>query len=308
MSDNPRIVVLSGGVGGARFIDGLRRVVPPDRLTVVVNTGDDLWHWGLRVCPDLDTILYTLARLAPRERGWGIDEDTVRVFDRMKRLGEPDWFLLGDQDIATHLYRTRRLRSGASLTEVTRALFAAHDVGADVLPVTDQEAPTRIRSGDTTLEFQEWLVKTHAQAACHEVLLPSDVEASDEVLAALRHADLVFITPSNPFVSIDPILNCGGIRGLLDQRTVVGVSPIIGQRAVKGPLGGMLADRGDGRVSAGAVARHYAPFLDGFIVAYGDADTVDNNVRCAETDILIVDDAARVALAEFSLAFAEQLR
>lgn len=302
MSDFPEIAVLSGGVGGARLVDGLRRVIPAEKLTVIANTGDDLWLWGLRICPDLDTILYTLAGLAPRERGWGIDGDTFSTLSRMRSLGEPDWFALGDRDIATHLFRTGRLREKQRLSDVTEALFEAHGVDVRVVPMTDEEAGTRIRSEGGVLEFQEWLVKTRAAAPCDEVILPLSPEFSLEATTALENADLVLITPSNPFVSIDPILNCAGVRETLSERVVIGVSPLIGGQAVKGPLADMFRQRGIVATS-GAVAKHYAPFLDGFVVAEGDGEAVGPGIEVLETEILIVEDEDRQRLAAEVLEF-----
>lgn len=302
MSEWPQIAVLSGGVGGARFVDGLRRVVPREKLTVIANTGDDLWLWGLRICPDIDTILYTLAGLAPRERGWGIADDTFTTLSQMQSLGEDDWFALGDRDIATHLFRTARVRENQRLAEVTAELFEAHAVDVHVVPMTDEEAGTKIHSSGEILEFQEWLVKTRATEPCDEVILPRNPRLSREAATALENADLVLITPSNPFVSIDPILNCEGMRDSLSERTVIGVSPLIGGHAVKGPLADMFRQRGIVPTSS-AVAQHYAPFLDGFVVADGDGDGFGAATEILETDILIVEDAERERLAKEVLEF-----
>jgi LPPG:FO 2-phospho-L-lactate transferase len=304
MSFDRKFAVLSGGVGGARLVDGLRQVASADQFTTIVNTGDDLSMWGLRICPDLDTVLYTLSGKAPRKRGWGIEDDTFHTLERMRELGEPGWFALGDQDIGTHLVRTRLLGDGMSLTDVTKQLFERHEVNASVVPMSDQPSPTRIRSNGDVLDFQEWLVKGRGKLPAHEVILPEPSAPSPEALSALREANVVFITPSNPYVSIDPILHCKGVRDALKSVPVIGVSPIIGKQAVKGPLANMLAKLGRGDVSAGAVAHHYEELLDGYAVATGDADSVDGSVQTLQTDILIIDDEDRRRLAAELLEFA----
>ena len=213
------VVALAGGVGGARLVDGLDRTLPPGSLTVVVNTGDDFQHWGLHISPDLDTVMYTLAGLSPEDRGWGIAGDTFQVLEEAKRRGVDEWFQLGDRDLVTHLSRSGALARGVSLTRVTAELCKTLGVERPILPMTDAPRPTSIvTQAGKELVFQEWLVKARAAPAVREVRHQGTDQTTHEVLAALTAADLVVICPSNPYVSIDPILTlsrrlrCGSRR------------------------------------------------------------------------------------------------
>jgi LPPG:FO 2-phospho-L-lactate transferase len=202
---NAPMVYLSGGVGGARLLDGLHRCVPPEALTVIVNTGDDLACWGLHVSPDVDTVLYTLSGLADDKRGWGQKGETFRALEMVQRLGGPTWFQLGDRDLGTHLMRTRWLAEGATLTEATARLARALGLECSVLPMSDEPVRTMIDTEkDGTLGFQEWLVERRAEPSVRGVRFEGDGGATEAVLSALRGADLVVIGPSNPYVSIDP--------------------------------------------------------------------------------------------------------
>lgn len=272
----PNIVCLAGGVGGAKLADGLAQLLPPDQLTIIVNTGDDFTHLGLTICPDLDTVMYTLGDVANRETGWGRAGETWRTIEEVKRLGGPDWFSLGDLDLATHLTRAHLLAEGQTLTAVTRHLCAQFGIAPAVLPMCDQPAPTRIVSGEDVLPFQDWFVRQRWQPPVTEVRLPEDARATPAVLAALERADVVLIAPSNPFVSVDPILNVYPIRAMLEDipRAVVAVSPIIGGQAVKGPAAKMMPELGL-EVSATAVAHYYGDLLDGFVYDTQDADTIE---------------------------------
>jgi len=266
-----RIVALSGGVGGAKLVDGLAQVVGPDELTVIVNTGDDFVHWGLTICPDLDTVMYTLAGVAHPEQGWGLAGETFHALAMMERLGGPAWFRLGDRDLATHLFRTEALASGETLTAVTDRLCRGLGVTTRVLPMADAPRPTMLDTPEGTLTFQEWLVGRRAAPPVDRVWWPGAARASAAVLDALAAADLVVIGPSNPYVSIDPILALDGVRGLLARRTVIAVSPIVGARAVKGPLAAMIPRLAGCPPSAAAIAEHYAGLLHGIVVERGDA-------------------------------------
>jgi LPPG:FO 2-phospho-L-lactate transferase len=306
-SEAPRVVALAGGVGGARLVDGLDRVLAPDALTIVVNTGDDFLHWGLHISPDLDTVMYTLARLAPEERGWGIEGDTFRALEEAGRRGTDTWFRLGDRDLVTHVLRSSALAAGDSLTEATAKLCSGLEVTRPILPMSDSPCPTTIvtRNGDE-MAFQDWLVRARAAPVVKKVEHRKAAQPTGQVIEALRSADLVVICPSNPYVSIGPILSLEGIRGILREKPTVGVSPIIGSRAVKGPLASMISELEGKPPSAQQVATHYEDFLDGFVVHTGD--TFSATFSILETNILIQAREDRVVLARALLDFARSLR
>jgi LPPG:FO 2-phospho-L-lactate transferase len=302
------VVALSGGVGGARFLDGLAQLLPAGALTAVVNTGDDFIHLGLTICPDLDTVMYTLAAVGDEERGWGLAGETFAAMAMARRLGGPDWFSLGDRDLATHLVRSEALRAGATLSAVTARLCAALGVGARVLPMADGACRTLIDTVDEgTLPFQEWFVRRRAQPAVRAVRFDGRPPPAPDVLPAIAACDLVLIGPSNPYVSIDPILALDGVRAALATKTVVAVSPIVGGRAVKGPLATMIPELGGGAATAGAIARHYGTLLAGLVIERGDeADVAGVPVLATDTIMKSRDD--RRELARAALAFAEELR
>ena len=306
-SPSPRVVCLAGGVGGARLADGLARVLPPDRLTIVVNTGDDFRHLGLTICPDLDTVTYTLAGAGNDETGWGRAGESRRALDEVARLGGPAWFGLGDLDLATHLTRSAWLDEGESLTAVTRRLCTGFGVAPAVLPMCDQPAPTLIvTDGGEVLPFQTWFVRERWQPAVRRVALPDDARATPAVIRALEAADVVLIAPSNPFVSIDPILNVYPIRALLEDvpRAVVAVSPIIAGQALKGPAAKMMVEMGLD-VSPVTVAAHYADLLSGFVLDANDAAVQERlRVPVLVTDTIMTDLPSKVRLAREILAFA----
>jgi len=300
------VVALAGGVGGARLVDGLHRALPPGALTVVVNTGDDFQHWGLHISPDLDTVMYMLAGLSPEDRGWGIDGDTFHVLAEAKRRGVDDWFRLGDRDLVTHLSRTGALARGDSLTRVTADLCKTLGVDRLILPMTDAPRQTRIvtQSGEE-LVFQEWLVKLQAAPAVRAVRHEGTHETTRAVLDALTAADLVVICPSNPYVSIDPILTLVGIPDLIRSTTCVAVSPILSGKAVKGPLATMLPEIAGREPSAEAVAVHYEGLLDGYAVHPGDSFA--GPLPLLETNILIQSKEDRVLFASELIEFARSL-
>lgn len=266
-----KVVALAGGVGGAKLADGLAQVLPPEHLTIIVNTGDDFEHLGLQICPDLDTVCYTLAGLANAETGWGRRDETWQVLANLSRLGAPDWFRLGDQDLATHIERTRRLSNGESLTAITRDFCRSWNIGPTVLPMTDEPAPTIVRTAGGPLPFQEYFVHRRCEPVVTGFRFEGDPAATPAVTRALSGADLVILCPSNPWVSIDPIRQVAGIQEWLDSRPVIAVSPIIGGAAVKGPAAKMYAELGI-TPSAAAVASHYAGWLDGFVLDQVDAE------------------------------------
>ena len=309
-SPSPRVVCLAGGVGGARLADGLARVLPPDRLTIVVNTGDDFRHLGLTICPDLDTVTYTLAGVSNDETGWGRAGESRRALDEVARLGGPAWFGLGDLDLATHLTRSAWLDEGESLTAVTRRLCTGFGVAPAVLPMCDQPAPTLIvTDGGEVLPFQTWFVRERWQPAVRRVALPDDARATSAVIRALEAADVVLIAPSNPFVSIDPILNVYPIRALLEDvpRAVVAVSPIIAGQALKGPAAKMMGELGL-EPSAAAVAAYYGHLIDGFVYDQQDAGmAADDGLALLCTDTVMSGAAGRERLAREVLGFAVEL-
>ncbi len=264
--DSLKIVLLVGGVGGAKLADGFARLVKPENLTIIVNTGDDFSHMGLHISPDVDTVMYTLAGVANPETGWGRAAESWRTMAEVGRLGGPDWFRLGDLDLATHLTRTHLLANGRTLTEAIQHLCGRFGVSIPILPMSNQPAPTMIETDEGLLSFQSWFVERRWQPAVRKVQLPEDVRATPQVAAALEEADFVTIAPSNPFVSIDPILNVYPIREMITDlpEMVLAVSPIIGGQAVKGPAAKMMAELGM-EVSAKGVADYYGDLIDLFV-------------------------------------------
>jgi len=267
-----KIVALAGGVGGAKLAHGLAQVVPAEDLTVIVNTGDDFEHFGLSICPDLDTVCYTLAGLANPETGWGRAGETWNVLASLAQLGAPTWFSLGDSDLATHLERTRRLQAGEMLSAIMADFCRAWGVRVRVLPMSDQPVRTVVDTDEGELAFQHYFV----QRACEprvkgfrftglEVAKPAP-----GVLEAINAAQLIVICPSNPWVSVAPILALREVRAALAGQRVVAVSPIIGGKAVKGPAAKMFAELGI-QPSALAVARYYGSLLRGFVLDEVDA-------------------------------------
>jgi LPPG:FO 2-phospho-L-lactate transferase len=272
-----------------------------------VNTGDDFRHWGLHISPDLDTVMYTLAGLSPEDRGWGIDGDTFYALAEAKRRGVDDWFQLGDRDLVTHLSRTGALARGESLTRATAELCKTLGVERPVLPMSDAPRPTSIvTQGGEELVFQEWLVKARAAPPVREVRHQGTDHTTQAVLAALTTADLVVICPSNPYVSIDPILALSGVSDAIRNTTTVAVSPILGGKAVKGPLATMIAEIAGREPSAEAAALHYEGLLDGYAVHPGDA--FDAPFPLLETNILIQSKEDRVLFARELIEFARSLR
>lgn len=266
-----KIVAFAGGVGGAKLADGLAQCLPPENLTIIVNTGDDFEHWGLKVCPDLDTVCYTLAGLANPETGWGRINESFNALKNISQLGGADWFGIGDQDLATDIERTRRLREGQPLSQIVRDFCRAWGIGPTVLPMTDERVATMVDTIEQgELAFQEYFV--HQRCAPQVKGFRFDgVEAAQPapgVLDAIGKADAIIFCPSNPWVSIDPILKVlPPLKG-----KIIAVSPIIGGQAIKGPAAKMFTELGI-TPSALAVAKHYGGLLSGFVM-----DTVDANL------------------------------
>ncbi len=267
------VVALAGGVGGAKLADGLAQVLPADALTVIVNTGDDFEHFGLHISPDLDTVCYTLAGLANPETGWGLADESWNAMQAVDRLGGPTWFRLGDRDLGTHLERTRRLKAGEALSSITRDFCRALGVAVRVLPMSDQPVATRVATRELgELDFQEYFVR-HAYRPEVTGFRFAGIESARPaagVLEALDAANVVIICPSNPWVSIAPILAVPGLRERVARKPVVAVSPIVGGRALKGPAAKMYAELGI-QPSAAAVAQHYGSLLSGFVLDREDA-------------------------------------
>jgi len=298
------ITVLTGGTGGAKFVDGLRHILPPEDLTIIVNTGDDHDWWGLYVSPDLDSITYVLAGMLSPERGWGVRGDTFHCLQAMKEFGEPSWFSVGDRDLATHLLRTQLLSRGRTLTEATRIIAEKLGVCARVLPMSDQRVQTRVDTPAGDLSFEEYFVKRRYQDPVKSVRFAgaSDSKPAPGVLDAITKADAVLIAPSNPITSIGPIVAVPGIRHALRETAarVVAISPIIGNAAVSGPAASLMASQNLPASIAGIV-EFYADFLDTLIVHDSDAETAQalscNGVEFVSADILMrtTEDKARIA-------------
>ncbi len=304
-----QVVLLAGGVGGAKLADGLRRVLPPEQLTIIVNTGDDFQHLGLTICPDIDTVMYTLAAVANKETGWGRAGESWQVMAEVGRLAGPDWFRLGDLDLATHLTRTHLLGEGLSLTAVTQHLCYQFGIQHPILPMSNQPAPTMIETEERLLPFQTWFVQERWQPVVKKIRLPEDVRATMPVMQALDKADIVIIAPSNPFVSIAPILNVYPIESMMIDlpKAVISVTPIIGGTAVKGPAAKMMREMGL-EASATAVAQYYGDLIDGFVYDKQDSGldtTSDIATLCVNT--LMKNSENRSRLAQDVLAFALEL-
>lgn len=306
---NLNVVCLAGGVGGAKLADGLAQVVPPDHLTIIVNTGDDFQHLGLAICPDLDTVMYTLGGLANQETGWGRTGESWRTIGEIGRFSGPDWFRLGDLDLATHLVRTHLLQEGLSLTAVTQHLCRQLDIQPDVLPMCDQPAPTLIETQTETLPFQVWFVKEKWQPTVKKVHLPQDARATPRVMRKLEEADVLIIAPSNPFVSIDPILNVYPIREMVADmpQVVLAVSPIVGGQAVKGPAAKMMHEM-KLPATPQAVAEYYGELLTGFVYDSQDAGVFgESDLPLLCVDTMMYNRADRVRLATDMMEFARKL-
>jgi len=269
------IVVFTGGTGGTKLVQGLQQVVAPEELTVIVNTGDDIEWWGLHVSPDVDSVLYGLGDLLSQDRGWGVDGDSFRCLERMKQLGQPGWFSLGDLDLATHLTRTAMLRAGRSLSEATAELAAKFGIRARVLPMSDQRVSTMLDTSKGTLTFQEYFVRERHQVDVQAVRFEGAEQArpAPGVLEAIASADAIVFAPSNPVTSIGPILAVPGIREALRQTsaTVAAVSPIVGGAAVSGPAAQLMLMKGWPSTIAG-VAKAYEDFLDVLVVDNADEE------------------------------------
>jgi LPPG:FO 2-phospho-L-lactate transferase len=304
-----RITALAGGTGAAKLLRGLTSCTTPRDLTVIVNTGDDTEIWGLNVSPDLDTVTYALTGQLDRDRGWGLAGDTFHALAAMGALGSETWFKLGDRDLATHLYRTRALRAGATLTEATRAIGQALGLRTRVLPMSDDAVRTRIQTPDGWMSFQTFFVRDRARAPVVGIEYAGAEAArpAPGVVEAIHTANVVVLCPSNPITSIGPILSVPGIReALTDTKAItIGVSPIVGEAAVSGPAGALMRACGL-PVSPVGVARAYTPWLDLLVMDRRDAKlqhgVLELGAEPVLADIVMRDREAETALARLVLA------
>ncbi len=310
-----KVVALAGGVGGAKLADGLARVLG-EKLTVIVNTGDDFEHLGLHISPDIDTVMYTLAGIANPEQGWGLAGETWAFMEQISRLEGPDWFRLGDRDLATHAIRTSRLKAGATLTTITTDICRALGIASRVLPMSDDAVRTVIHSGDKALAFQDYFVRLRCEVPVtrlsYDGAEAARINAAIETMRGPDAPSAVIICPSNPYLSIDPILAVPGLRDWLKaiHVPVIAVSPIVGGAAIKGPAAKIMRELGVA-ASAAAVAEHYRGLIDGFVIDEVDGHLLANiastgtTVKVAPTVMRSTDD--RVGLARDCLSFAHDL-
>lgn len=305
-----RIVLLSGGIGGAKLALGMSRLVNNDNLTIIVNTGDDFDHLGMRICPDLDTMLYTLAGIANSELGWGRSDETWTFMRVLQSLGGETWFRLGDGDLALHVERTRRLSAGESLSEVTDDFRRRWNIAARITPMSDQYVATRVIASDGEIGFQEYFVKERCAPIikCLRFAGIEKAHPSPDAAKALRAPGLaaIIIAPSNPYLSIDPILAVPGMTAAMRAANapIIAVTPLIEGRAVKGPTAKIMTELG-APPSPFSIVKHYAHLIDGFILDERDAahaDSLGVPVRCTDTLMVTVDDRKRVAQAALDLA------
>lgn len=296
-----KIVALAGGVGGAKLVHGLAEILAPDDLTIIVNTGDDFEHMGLYICPDLDTVCYTLAGLVNIETGWGRANESWNTLANIERLGGPNWFRLGDRDIATHLERTRRLQLGTTLSQITRAFGKVWGIQHTVLPMSDSPVRTIVDTEEGQMPFQEYFVHRSCEPRVKGFQFDGvdSAKPAPGALEAIDTADAVVICPSNPWVSIDPILK---VIGKI-SKPVIAISPIIAGRAVKGPAAKMYAELGI-EPSVLAVAEHYRGLLTAFVLDRADAPFKNRiGIRTLATDTLMQTIADRARLANDVLHF-----
>ncbi len=312
-----KVLALSGGVGGAKLALGLSRRLAPGELAVLVNTGDDFTHLGLRICPDLDTVLYTLSGVVHPDQGWGRADETFGFMQELRRQGGPDWFLLGDRDLVLHVERTRRLAEGERLTQIMNDLASRFGVASRLLPMSDTPVSTLLDTDAGALEFQHYFVRLRAMPKVQRLHYAGAAQArpTDEILDLLRSRSLeaIILCPSNPYLSIDPVLAVPGLRLALRaaQVPIVAVSPLIAGRAIKGPTTKIMAELGIA-ADALAIARHYSGLIDGLLIDEVDA-TPDTRAALEQTGLRVgvtrtlmktLDDRERVAQAAIELAAA----
>ena len=314
--DDLRVVALAGGVGGAKLAAGLQAVLPPGALSVIVNTGDDFEHWGLTICPDLDTVLYNLAGVNNPETGWGRADESFTVLRSMGLIGGEDWFRLGDADLAVHLRRSEWLHQGVTLTEVTDRLRRAFGVRSHILPMSDTPVRTLVHTDEGDLPFQHYFVGRRCEPCVIDVSFvgAAEAELSDAAYTALLTADVIVFCPSNPYLSLDPILSVGGIRDLLNKLRApkVAVAPIVGGKALKGPAAKMMREMGF-PVTPVTIAAHFGDLLDGFVLDCEDEAAAEHmRVPTLVFDTIMhdLDSKARLAagVLDFALSLTPPLR
>jgi len=306
-----KVTVLAGGVGGAKLVDGLTKILNPDALSVIVNTGDDFEYLSMSICPDLDTICYTLADLAHPKTGWGYREESWVTFDAIAGLGGPNWFRLGDKDLATHILRTSKLNAGETLSDITREFCYQWGVTHSVFPMSDDPVRTIIHTAlGEALGFQEYFVHQACQPSVKSIEFRGAKKSrpTPGAIEAIKDADVVIIAPSNPWVSIDPILSVPGYREVISKKPVIAVSPLIGGKALKGPAAKMYRELGY-QPSAIAVADHYLDFLTGFVFDSIDRPEIEKieqrGIFPLISDIIMKDKPDRIRLAQEILNFSE---
>lgn len=296
-----KTVVLVGGVGGAKLALGLAQVLPPEDLTIVVNTADDTWMYGLRVCPDLDTIMYTLSNLVDSQNGWGIAEDTTHLLEAMRRYGEDAWFKLGDQDFATHILRTRWLNAGHRLTSITERLAKRLGISQSIVPMTDSLVATVVDTVEHgEIDFQTYFVRYRWLPTIKSLRFDGIEEASisPELQQAIESAGCLLIAPSNPWLSVGPILAIPGLRDLMKNRPIprVAISPIVGGQAIKGPAAKLMVEMGL-EVSARSVAAYYDDFINGFVYDRMDHEIEIPTAHSTRFNTVMLTDNDKVQLA-----------
>jgi len=297
------VVSLAGGVGGAKLVFGLAKCLAHTDLTIIVNTGDDFKHFGLHISPDVDTVCYTLAGLANPDTGWGLANETWQVLSALEKLAAPTWFQLGDKDLATHLERTRRLQQGDSLSEITQDFCKKWGVQCKVLPMSNDPVQTLVHTEDNEIiSFQEYFVKRNFLPKVRKFEFAGIDQANPTpgLIESILAADLIIFCPSNPFVSIDPILEVRGVRAALENKVIIAVSPIVGGKALKGPAAKMFLELGI-NPSVMSIADHYKQILTGLVIDTKDADEIsnDNHSRIIyyETNAIMKDEDDRIRLA-----------
>jgi len=301
--DDINVVALAGGVGGAKLVFGLAKCLAHTDLTIIVNTGDDFKHFGLHISPDVDTVCYTLAGLANPDTGWGLANETWQVLSALEKLAAPTWFQLGDKDLATHLERTRRFQQGDSLSEITQDFCKKWGVQCKVLPMSNDPVQTLVHTEDNEIiSFQEYFVKRNFLPKVRKFEFAGIEKANPTpgLIESILAADLIIFCPSNPFVSIDPILEVRGVRAALENKVVIAVSPIVGGKALKGPAAKMFLELGI-NPSVMSIADHYNQILTGLVIDTKDADEIsnDNHSRIIyyETNAIMKDEDDRIRLA-----------
>jgi LPPG:FO 2-phospho-L-lactate transferase len=303
-----KIVVLAGGVGGAKMAEGFYKTLSAGQLSVIVNTADDFDHYGMRICPDIDTVCYTLGELSNPFTGWGRKEETWQVLESLSLLGGEDWFMLGDKDIATHLERTRRLKNGESLSEIIDYFCEKWNINAKIFPMSNQQVSTIVDSSEGKLSFQQYFVAKKCEPKVNSFHFEGIEKAklSEGIVNTIREADLVVIAPSNPWVSIDPILNVGSMRDQLKKKTVIAISPIIGGKAIKGPAAKMYKELGM-TPSAVSVFEHFQDIINGFVIDEIDRGLSENiSTPLLITQSIMKNSDDKIRLANEIISFFQQ--